>query len=162
MMTNIDERIMNGKEVLERLEDNGTDYLLPVRGFKIIKQDLEQLKELRKNHAKLLVQIAHLEEENEKLEKENDKLAKECEEWADCVAHNDKAHLFFINNQVKLIEKLEKIIEILKRKNIRTFTRECLIDGKKVVTFHLCSDYNTYNLTKEEYELLEVFRNAKD
>lgn len=47
MRTNIDERIMNGKEVLERLEDNGKDYLLSVRNFRIIKQDLERLEQIK-------------------------------------------------------------------------------------------------------------------
>lgn len=37
---------MNSKEVLERLEDNGTDYLLPIRSFKIIQKDLDRLEQL--------------------------------------------------------------------------------------------------------------------
>ena len=41
---------MNSKEALERLEDNGRDYLLPVKVFKIIKQDLEQLEIANKNN----------------------------------------------------------------------------------------------------------------
>ena len=37
---------MNSIEELKKLEDNGNDYLLPVRVFKIIKRDLERLEKL--------------------------------------------------------------------------------------------------------------------
>lgn len=74
---------MNSKEALERILMLARPCAYEVREHRnnycdmlenAIKQDLEQLKELRKNHAKLLVQVAHLEEENEKLEKENEEL----------------------------------------------------------------------------------------
>jgi hypothetical protein len=42
---------MTGKETLERLEDNGTNYLLSVKAFKIIKQDLDRL-EILENQLK--------------------------------------------------------------------------------------------------------------
>lgn len=40
---------MNSKETLENLEDNGRNYLLPVKIYKQIKQDLEILEILKKN-----------------------------------------------------------------------------------------------------------------
>ena len=38
---------MNSKVLLENLEDNGRDYILPVRIYKQIKQDLEILEILK-------------------------------------------------------------------------------------------------------------------
>lgn len=103
---------MNSKEVLERLEDNGTNYLLPVKVFKIIKQDLEQLDELRKNHAKLLVQTADLEKENEFLETNIKAIEASNDRLVDKFLELEKIYL----ELVKEYTKRDQVINILKDK----------------------------------------------
>ena len=113
------------------------DYKL----FMIIKQDLDRLEKL--------------EEENKQLKAKLDRSLPKL------VIRNTLDNV--LPSLEEENEKLKQALDILKRKNIRTFMRECLIDGKKVITFHLCSDYNTYNLTQEEYDLLkEVLLNEKE
>lgn len=62
---------MNSKEALERLEDNGKEYLLPVRVYKLIKQDLERLEQLEianKNNEGLVRENVDLINRNLKLQ----------------------------------------------------------------------------------------------
>ena len=49
----------------------------------------------------------------------------------------------------------EKAIEILQSKKIKSFYRQCIVDGKEIITYHLDSPFSTYNLTQQEYELLK-------
>lgn len=145
---------MTSKEVLERLEDNGTDYLLPVRSFKIIKQDLEQLDELRKNHAKLLVQTADLEKENEFLETNIKAIETSNDRLVDKFLELEKIYL----ELVKEYTKREQAIEILKENLHISLVEEPIYPN--------CANYyiNQYNkfgngcltiITKENFDLLK-------
>lgn len=99
---------MTSKEALERLEDNGDDYLLPVRVLKLIKQDLDRLEQLEKaykNNEGIVRDNVKLMNKNLELQKENQELQQINEE--------------FLQSQIKVVEKIEKLekaISILKDK----------------------------------------------
>lgn len=139
---------MNSKEALERLEDNGTDYLLPVRNFKIIKQDLEQLDELRKNHAKLLVQTADLEKENEFLETNIKAIETSNDRLVDKFLELEKIYL----ELVKEYAKRDQVINILKDKIEFEDLGEMQSGNVYRGYFNDCLDEEEVNSIKEVFE----------
>lgn len=123
---------MNSKELLENLEDNGRDYLLPVRIYKQIKQDLDRL---------------------EQIEKENQELR----EKLDGFPPEYDSYLYFaksISNVVKENTKLKKALDILKDKEVSLESFKISVD---LDTYHeILKDNPFYDkLTQEEFKLLK-------
>ena len=161
------DNLVHCKSITKCKECRHKDLCTMERDYNIIKKDLDRLEELERSYkrlefvykneceehdkiisdmnynygvAKLLIDT--LQEENEELAKE---YAEECKEWADIVEKNDKAHLFFVNNQAKLIKRYIQAIKILKEK-------------VKLNIYYLSLVEYEDGLTIEEYELLkEVF-----
>ena len=141
---------MNSKEALERLEDNGKEYLLPVRVYKLIKQDLERLEQLEianKNNEGLVRENVDLINRNLKLQDENANLKQDIAslELDTCIPQLRKENT-----------KLKQAIRILKENLYIEFEHNYYFMVKFKEDKEQECDYTIMFLdNKEEYELLK-------
>ena len=134
---------MNSKEAVEKLLNSPTVKIrhgsyLDIEFIKLIKQDLDRLEQLEDNIKIHKETIKMQYNQIEKLKKENKKLK---EDRKDILQDFDK---------------LEKVIEILKRFN---FTMYTIKHNNNETEFKIYTDclLETQELTQEEYELLKEY-----